>query len=726
MATTDSVRATAWKHHREGNGAGAEQLYRHLLDQQPDQSDAANLGALLREQGRLQEALQHYQGWLEHFPAAPELSLNAVNCAIATGALDQARAWLAPALTENPEHKPLIQAQARLYQAAQRWDLAMPLLDGLCKKHGNDASVWLDLGLAQHRQGQRLEALDSFERAGNLAPADQRAAANRLTVLGELGRWDEANSLIDGLGESIRSGLQVRGAIAHLLMGQQRMVEAADGFQQLCELEPQEPLHWLNYTACLRSLKHNMAALAVAKRGCILHPQHSDLTHTLGQILADVGKQKQAMALLWKEGETQTDALTPQQLFNLQFLGAGYRLIDGKTLAGLANRWEEQQLLMGVGPLWADRIRRPLTGRPLRVGYLSADFCNHPVGRFLLPVLQAHDPGVVEVAGLNCGPHSDALQEQLRSHCQHWLDLRFCSDLEAARMVSDLELDVLVELGGFTAGSRLAILCHRPAPLQLSYLGYFAPTYLSCIDGWIGDTALFGGLDSQDQKAQRLLMTEGGYMTYRDSALPDPQGCSPGRGFRFGSFNHARKLSERAIGLFCAVMAAVPEAELVLKSISFVEEAEQERVRQLFAAQDLPCARLRLLPWVEGRDNHLACYHEIDVALDPLPYGGATTTCEALAMGVPVVSLAGAGMVGRLSASVLKHSNCGDWIASTDNDYITIAQKLAAAGPRNREQRLALRERVLNSPLADNQRLTRELERLYREAAAIAVNASSR
>jgi predicted O-linked N-acetylglucosamine transferase (SPINDLY family) len=316
------------------------------------------------------------------------------------------------------------------------------------------------------------------------------------------------------------------------------------------------------------------------------------------------------------------------------------------------------------------------------------------------------------------------VQAQLQRHCQHWVNLRHATDLEAARLVSDLQLDVVVELGGFTAGSRLDILCHRPAPVQLSYLGYFAPTYLSCIDGWIGDAMLFGGLNGVDRQAQALLLVEGGYMAYRDPALPEPQ-RGAAKCFRYGSFNHARKLSRQAVELFCGVMAAVPEAELVLKSISFVEQEEQARIRALFTAAGLASERLILLPWMEGRSAHLDCYREIDVALDPLPYGGATTTCEALAMGVPVVSLAGAGMVGRLSASVLQHAGCGAWIADSTEGYVAIAQQLAAAGPRRRGQRQDLRQQVLTSDLGNGPRLAQELERLYRLAATRVVNASS-
>ena len=723
MVATDAVRAQAWKCHQNGAHGEAERLYRDLLNQQPEESDAANLGALLRGQGRLKEAHQHYQLWLPRFSSSVNLALNATNCAIEAGALSDAQQWLEQGLRSHPQEQSLRQAQARLLQAQGQGELAATQLEELCRHAPQDPSVWLDLGLARHRLEQRDRALEAFREAGRLTPNDPRAAANQITLLQELGRWQDAEQLIANLPADVRQSSQVRGAVAHLLMERQLLVEAASEFAALCSVEPQQPLHWLNRTACLRQLKHGMAALAVAKQGMVLHPQHQDLRQALAQCLADVGRHQQALALL-EPDQPARGPLSSQLLFSLQFLGAGYGLVGAQQRAELAQQWEQNQQQKGVGALWGDRLRPPVQGRPLRVGYLSADFCNHPVGRFLLPVLEAHNPAAVEVVGLSCGPHQDAVQAQLQRHCQHWVNLRHATDLEAARLVSDLQLDVVVELGGYTAGSRLDILCHRPAAVQLSYLGYFAPTYLSCIDGWIGDAVLFGGLNAVDRQAQALLLVEGGYMAYRDPALPEPQRGAAKR-FRFGSFNHARKLSRQAVELFCGVMAAVPEAELVLKSISFVEQEEQARIRALFTAAGLASERLILLPWMEGRSAHLDRYREIDVALDPLPYGGATTTCEALAMGVPVVSLAGAGMVGRLSASVLQHAGCGAWIADSTEGYVAIAQQLAATGPRRQDQRQDLRQQVLTSDLGNGPRLAQELERLYRLAATRVVNASS-
>jgi predicted O-linked N-acetylglucosamine transferase (SPINDLY family) len=724
MATTDSVRSQAWQSHQNGQQTVAEQLYRELLKHKAEEVDVVNLGALLRSQGRLKEALKHYQVWLPQFRASQHLALNAINCAIEAKDFALAEQFVLLGQQSNPQEPALQQAQARLLQAQGHGEQSISLLQRLSQSNPSELTIWLDLGLAHHRFGQADAALQAFDQATRLNPLDPRPVANTITVLSEQGKLDAAQAFINGLPAALRGQGEVRGAVAHHLMERQLMVEAAEEFAQLCVAEPGQPLHWLNRTACLRQLKQSMAALSVAKRGVILHPNHDDLRHALGQCLAETGRQQQAMNLLLPKPDS-TAQLPRQHLFNLQFLGAGYGLITAERRAAMARHWELEQQEQGVGALWGDRIQEPLNGRPLRVGYLSADFCNHPVGRFLLPVLEAHDPSAVAVVGLSCGPHSDTLQASLKEHCQHWIDLRHMGDLEAARLVSDLNLDVVVELGGYTAGSRLGILCHRPAPVQLSYLGYFAPTYLTSIDGWIGDSVLFGGLEHCDANAHQLLHVQGGYMAYHDDALPQPARTAAPQ-LRFGSFNHARKLSAEAVALFCEVMAAVPTAELVLKSISFVEAAEQDRMRSLFAEAGLASDRLVLLPWVQGRAAHLGCYQEIDVALDPLPYGGATTTCEALAMGVPVITLAGAGMVGRLSASVLAHAGCNSWIAANKDDYVSIAAALATAGPRGPQQRLALRQQVLASDLGDGQRLARELERHYRTAAARVLKARSK
>jgi protein O-GlcNAc transferase len=318
------------------------------------------------------------------------------------------------------------------------------------------------------------------------------------------------------------------------------------------------------------------------------------------------------------------------------------------------------------------------------VGYLSPDYCNHPVGRFMEPIFAGHDRSRVEVIGLSCGRHHDAQHQELQQLCDSWHDVRYGDDLRVARFLADLRLDVLVDLGGHTADQRIRLLTARPAPIQLSYLGYPASTYLTCIDGWIGDRVVFGPAQEQEKgPREQLLRLPRCYLAYQAPAdTPEPQRTAADGRFRFGSFNHSRKLSDCALDLFAAVLQAVPESLLVLKSTTFVEAAERERIVARLAQRGIAPERLELLEWVFG--NH--------------------HTCEALWMGVPVLTLLGEVMVERQSAAVLAGA-----------DLLQRARLLAQKGPSSTEDRLALRRHVAASPLADPRGLVDALEQLYRQ-----------
>ena len=232
--------------------------------------------------------------------------------------------------------------------------------------------------------------------------------------------------------------------------------------------------YWLNWAAALRGLRHTVAPYRVIQRGLCYEPNNTDLQESLQQILAEMARPAAAARCseLWSRP---ADELKTSYLFSRQFLGIGTAERDSHALATQARRWEKSSQRARIGPLWPDNILQPLTGRKLRVGYLSADLANHPVGRFLLPVLSNHNREKVEIWALSCGSHNDWITDHIRQHVDHWVDLRFGTTSECARIVADLRLDILVELGGFTADSRLELLCHRPCPVQLSYLGYPGP-----------------------------------------------------------------------------------------------------------------------------------------------------------------------------------------------------------------------------------------------------------
>ena len=201
--------------------------------------------------------------------------------------------------------------------------------------------------------------------------------------------------------------------------------------------------------------------------------------------------------------------------------------------------------------------------RKLRVGYLSADFANHPVGALSTPNPEQPQPRQrLEIWALSCGAHDDWITDHIRNRVDHWIDLRFNQQFECARIMADIGLRHYCGTWWIFSRFTLRIFVHRPAPIQLSYLGYPGPTYLECIDGWIGDKVLFEQLNPIDRAAHSLIEIDGGYMVFDTGGeLPMPKRTA-GNKFRFGSFNHARKLTQSTIELFCEVMAANPEAEL--------------------------------------------------------------------------------------------------------------------------------------------------------------------
>ncbi|MBM5808872.1 MAG: hypothetical protein FJ051_03490, partial [Cyanobacteria bacterium M_surface_9_m1_291] len=442
-------------------------------------------------------------------------------------------------------------------------------------------------------------------------------------------------------------------------------------------------------------------------------PERLDLQLALGSLLVEHGRHREGLQLLQSSVEHPNARDVAHGIY--QFVLAGSRLVPAEQLRQHMGRWEQQR---GLKPseLWSDRIRDSDPDRPLRVGYLSPDYCNHPVGRFVEPIFAGHNRRQVEVVGLSCGKHADAQHQRLRQLCDSWHDLRFGDDLRVARFLADLRLDVLVDLGGHTADQRIRLLTARPAPIQLSYLGYPASTYLNCMDGWIGDPVLFGAAQEQEKgPREELLRLPRCYLAYQPPAsAPPPERTAPDGRFRFGCFNHSRKLSDRCLDLFAAALQAVPDSLLVLKSTTFVEAAERVRIAGRLVERGIGAERLELLEWVEGPANHLALYGRMDAALDTQPYSGTTTTCEALWMGVPVLTLLGEVMVERQSAAVLAGAGLGAAIARNEDDWLARAQLLAAKGARSRQDRLALRAWVAASPLADTAALVGALEQLYR------------
>jgi len=698
--------------HQRGDLITAEQLYRQALRHGVNAQLAANLGALLRQQRRLGEAEQHYRWALEQCAADAQLLANACNLLREVGKAEATLPMLQQGLQRFPGDQGLRIGLALSLHHCNRMQEALVLLDPLLRERPEDLSLWLERGACLAKTERLEEALACFEQACRLVPEHPQAVANRITVLADLARFDQIAAVLGALPAELREHPFVLTAEAGAQHASRAMSEAAALYERLTQLEPDVPDHWLNLAACQRSLKLMVAPLRTLQEGLRRAPHRLDLMQALGSLLLDHGRLREGVPLL--ETALQDPARRDVQLFIFQFSMAATRALPAAALRERAEEWEQARRLRPA-PLWADRMRDPDPHRPLRVGYLSPDYCNHPVGRFIEPVLAGHRRTQVQVVGLSCGRHVDGVTQRLQGHCDEWHDLSFGDDQRVARFMADLQLDLIVDLAGYSSDQRLRLLTAQPAPIQLSYLGYPASTYLRCIQGWIGDPVLFGSQQPQEIGShETLLPLHRCYLAYRSREAPLPERTAPDERFRFGSFNHSRKLSAACLDRFASVLHAVPDSLLVLKSVSFVEEAEQERIAGLLEQRGVPRARLELLAWEPDGTNHMGLYGRMDVALDTAPYSGTTTTAEALWMGVPVLTVPGRVAVEQQAAAVLAGAQLTSAILADEPALLEAARRLALRGPRSAADRLALRQHVERSPLCDEQGLVEALERLYR------------
>jgi len=276
------------------------------------------------------------------------------------------------------------------------------------------------------------------------------------------------------------------------------------------------------------------------------------------------------------------------------------------------------------------------------------------------------------------------------------------------QIIQSERLDIIVELGGYTSMSKLEYMMYKCAPIQLTYLGYFSTTGLECIDGWLADD------EFNNYQIGKLIPIKGGHLAIDTSSFPSIEDTDE-EIFWFGCYNNTRKITESTIRLFSSILSKCPRSGLRLKCSNYKDKGEVKRILSMLDKNKINKARLQILTWDDKNEDHLSKYNQIDISLDTYPYGGATTTADSLAMGVPVITLRGERNAGRLSSSILRNANLSKYIANTEEEYITKAINAYNEGKRAKQRRIQLREKINTSNFGNSKRLTQELEKIYCE-----------
>jgi len=677
LATTTEALARALQFHQAGNLAQAEQMYRQILQANPAEGNALHLlGMLAHQMGQPQAALALIGQAVAVLPQVAEFHSNLGGVYLVLGLLDEAIASYEQALRLRPD---------------------------LPELHFN-----LGAALAQQRKWKEADAC--YRQALALRPSYAEAHHKLGYALAEEGRFADAEG-------SYREALRLRpdsaDAFNHLgtaLAAQGRLAEAVPSFREALRLEPDFVVAHYNLGLALAAQGSHDEAIASYEQAVRIKPDYAEALNNLANAYRDQGRLDEAIACFRKAVAANPDlqAIHSNLLYTVQF-DADY---DPATTFAEHLRWAEQ---FGASAA-THRPLQPINrdpGRRLRIGYVSADFHEHVMGRYSEAIVGAHDRGRFEVFCYANVDHPDALTQRLKALADHWRSIAGMSDARAGDLILQERIDVLVDLAGHTAGNRLGVFAGKPAPIQVTHFGYFATTGLAAMDYRLTDTYCDPPGRTEHYHTEKLVRMPGVQWYYVPPSGPEvgPLPVRQAGHVTFGCFNNLSKVTAAMIGLWSQILRSLPGSRMVV--MAGAGSAADERVLAAFGGHGVGNERVRLMGR-QSRDAYFRLYQGVDICLDTFPFTGCNTTADALWMGVPVVSLAGPSCVTRQGvATLVVHGGLGDLVTETPAAYVEAATRLAQDLPRLEELRSQLRGRMKCS-LGDVRRFTRDLEAAYR------------
>jgi protein O-GlcNAc transferase len=659
------------------------------------------------------------------------------------GRLDQAEALYREALEEDPKHAEalhllgLVAFQQEKFQSAiELIERALPELDDLPEAH-------LNLGNALRETGRLAEAVDCYRRAIALDPDYGMAHSNLARALNDQGLFES------GLESSRRAvalipdflGAQVNCAAA--LMGLERFGEAEAPLRQAVELAPDKPEAHRDLGEILAHIGRLDEAAGSYRRSLDLNPGYAQAHRKLGNVLKKQGKFGEAIACLQRAIELDPDDPDTSQTWFSERLNicdwADYADNEARTrktiaaqpslgtpwtLLSLQSTPEEQlvcaRLVSGqIAVPEADLLprRRPTPSGKIRLGYLSADFREHAVAFVIAGLIEQHDRRRFDVIGYSCGSDdANAIRSRLAGAFDRFVDIRETSDRRAAELIQADAVDILIDLTGYTAYGRTAVLAHRPAPLQASYIGYSGTMGADFIDYIIVDRFLVPP-DQQPFFSERLVHLPDCYLCTDDKReVPErtptrAESGLPEAGFVFCCFNNAFKITPAFFDVWRRLLRAVPGSVLWLLDANPLARANLAREA---TARGVAPERIVFAPRRPVAE-HLARHRLADLFLDTLPYNAHVTTCDALWAGLPVLTCAGHTFAGRVAGSLLHAIGLDELVTPTLDEYEALARRLACEPQLLAQLRARLLQNRQTHALFDTARFTRNIEAAYQQ-----------
>lgn len=675
----------ALDHHRAGRIDEAEAIYRELLRQAPEHADALHLLGLVEHQRGNHPAAEK---WIEQAIRANRSSADFhANLGVVRHAmnhLNEAATALQEALRLNPAH----------------------------------ADALNNLGSALKGLGRLAEAVECFRKAIKIRAEFPAARANLAITLAEMRHFNEAERAFRAALARTPQDPALHFRLGLMLQEIGKLPEAAEEYARTITVAPGAFEAHANLGNVRRELGDFEGAIASYREALRLRPDVAECHLNLASGLLTIGIVDEALV-----AGRQALRLKPEleEAHTTTLLALQYRLHAPEDVLTAHRRWA--RIRQGV-----PRMRPPggprqdaAAARPLRVGLVSPDFFDHPIAYFLEPLLAGHSRQRLQLICYSNVTRPDAFTQRLEGLADGWRDISRTTDNDAARLIVGDQIDILIDLAGHTAGNRLRVLAMKPAPVQVSYLGYATTTGLDVIDFRLSDPFVDPPGMTESHYVEQLVRLPRTLACYAPPAAPavGPLPALTSGRVTFASFSSPSKISPETIELWSRVLQAVPNSRLLIQGRGASGETFSSRLRSGFSFTGIDQQRIELRSSAPI-DQYLAVHNEVDLIVDTFPFNGHTTLCHGLWMGVPTVSLAGDRFASRLGASVLNNAGLPQFVAGTPDEFAHIVQQWSTDLPRLAELRRGLRSQLSDSPLLNQEQFALDFDEAMRHIWSLA------